>query len=207
MTTIDVPPPLTLRERTRQAVRHSILETASLLFAQQGYEATTVEQIARTAGMSERSFFRYYASKEDLVIGELTRLATEVVENFRARPAPEDLWTSLRRCFTVFHRLYDSSDPRNTRPVRVLIDTSPALRAAYLLAQSQLRRELTAIAREHTTVPALATPSDPRLDAVVGAGFACLEASELAWLASDRSIDFPDLLDRAMKHLNPGREV
>jgi len=198
----DIPQPLTLRERTRQAVRHSIQETASVLFAQHGYEATTVDQIARTAGMSERSFFRYFASKEDLVIGELAGLTSEVVETFRARPAEEDLWAALRQCFTVFYQLYDDSDPRGTRPLHVLIDTSPALSAAYLLAQSRLRLQLTAIARKRTALPGLASPSDPRLDAVVGAGIACLEAAERAWLASNIKTDFSDLLDQAMQHLD-----
>ena len=74
--------PLPLPERKRQLVRQEIARAAWLLFAERGYEDTTVEAIARAAGVSRRSFFRYFSSKEDVVVGTSDALAEEVLAAF-----------------------------------------------------------------------------------------------------------------------------
>ena len=60
-----------LRERTRRAVHREIAEAGMALFLDQGFEETTVDQIAEAAGISRRSFFRYFATKEDVVLGDM----------------------------------------------------------------------------------------------------------------------------------------
>lgn len=57
-----------LRERKRRQTRHRIAETGLRLFLADGYEGTTLDAIAEAAGISRRSFFSYFKSKEDLVI-------------------------------------------------------------------------------------------------------------------------------------------
>lgn len=196
---------LTLRERTRRAVRMVIEESAWELFDKQGYEATTVGQIARTAGMSERSFFRYFASKEDLVMGVLHALGAEVTAGFRARPADEDVWVALGAALRVCCRLYDEPDSLSPRPIHDLIGASPTLSAAFQVGRANLQRELTVIARERASDSAVASPADPRLDAVVGSGLACLEAAERAWLYGPPEVEFAHLLDLALRYCSPTR--
>jgi AcrR family transcriptional regulator len=62
------PPPLGLRERKKARTRAAIQEQALHLFAAQGYAATTVRQIADAAEVSESTFFRYFPTKEDVVM-------------------------------------------------------------------------------------------------------------------------------------------
>jgi AcrR family transcriptional regulator len=60
-------PALTLQERKQQLVRQAIWDAATDLFAEKGYDETTVDDIALQAGVSRRSFFRYFSSKNDLM--------------------------------------------------------------------------------------------------------------------------------------------
>ncbi len=65
-------PRVSLAERKRQLVRDELTEAALKLLAFQGFEATTIDQMAAAAGLSRRTFFRYFQSKEDVII-ELPR--------------------------------------------------------------------------------------------------------------------------------------
>src|SRR6478735_7506224 len=90
---------LSLRDHARGAVRDEVMRQAWLLFSEQGFEATTVDQIAAAAGMSRRTFFRYFAGKDELVLARLVESGENVAEALRGRPADEPVWKSLRRAF------------------------------------------------------------------------------------------------------------
>jgi len=62
--------PSTLQERKRRVTRDHIERVALQLFAQRGYEGTTIEDIAEAAGISGRTFFRYFPAKEDVVFAD-----------------------------------------------------------------------------------------------------------------------------------------
>lgn len=85
-----------LRERTRRAVRAELSALAVELFLERGYEGTTVEDIAAAAGMSRRSFFRYFPSKEDVVFPDHERCLSDM-QAFLAR-SPEDADPVRRVC-------------------------------------------------------------------------------------------------------------
>lgn len=71
-----------VRESRRLRTRHELLHYGLALFEDQGYGGTTIGDIARRAGVSERTFFRYFASKEELVLQPLQ----ELTELFSPRP-------------------------------------------------------------------------------------------------------------------------
>src|SRR5690348_6370193 len=90
-----------LRDVTRRAVRAEIAAKAMDLFLEQGFEETTVNQVAAAVGMSSRSVFRYFDSKEEMVIGELVDLGHEVAAALEGRPDDEDPWIALRHALQV----------------------------------------------------------------------------------------------------------
>ncbi len=93
--------PPTLRNRATRAVRAEIAAVAVRLFLAQGFDKTTVDQIAAEAGLSRASFFRYFGSKEDVLLGHLEELGHKVADALAARPAHEPAWQALRRSFDL----------------------------------------------------------------------------------------------------------
>jgi AcrR family transcriptional regulator len=83
------------REAHKVATRQALQEAALRMFEQHGYAATTVRDIASAAGVTERTFFRYFPSKEDLVLGEIVDLIPVLQEQVRARPAEEPPYTAV----------------------------------------------------------------------------------------------------------------
>ncbi len=81
-----------LVERSRQVAAQTVLDTAVRLFAEQGYEQTTIAQIAREAGISQRSLFRYFGTKEDLVCGDQEALGELLKRTVEQQPAEMSAW-------------------------------------------------------------------------------------------------------------------
>src|SRR5215831_3477438 len=77
--------PCGLRERKKARTRAAIREHALRLFREQGYQRTTVEQIAAAAEVSPSTFFRYFPTKEDLILQD--DMDTRMVEAFERQPA------------------------------------------------------------------------------------------------------------------------
>ncbi|MYV51729.1 TetR family transcriptional regulator [Streptomyces sp. SID3212] len=78
-----------LREQNKQKTRRAIEEAAARLFGERGFEHTTVRDIATAAGVGERTFFRYFPSKESLIVGQVRDLIPRLARLLRERPAAE----------------------------------------------------------------------------------------------------------------------
>lgn len=84
------------RERKKQETREALISAASRLFAEHGFAATTVREIAEAADVAERTFFRYFDSKEDLLLPNLFLRFREFEVKVRARPPGEPALTAIR---------------------------------------------------------------------------------------------------------------
>ncbi|MEU6130042.1 TetR family transcriptional regulator [Saccharopolyspora sp. NPDC047091] len=93
---------LSTREISRRAVRQKIEDVAMELFLAKGFDATTVDQIAAEAGISARSFFRYFPTKEDVVIGDPREFGVVLRDALETRPAAEDATTAVRGALDDF---------------------------------------------------------------------------------------------------------
>jgi AcrR family transcriptional regulator len=96
-------PPLVdgLRQRKKDSSRRAIEDAAWELFAEQGYEETSINDIAERANVAPRTFFRYFPTKEAVMYPQFDELLDSVRIEFRKRPADEPVITSLFESFEV----------------------------------------------------------------------------------------------------------
>lgn len=124
-----------LRERRRRQTMAEISEAALLLFEERGLESATVDDIAGAAGISQRTFFRYFACKEDAAL-PVHREFEEAVEAGLDHADPEaDPCEELARVFVrVLEGFADNGSPASQRLLRVnrLIRREPLLRSALV---------------------------------------------------------------------------
>ena len=167
-------------ERTRRRVREEIVDVALALFLDQGFEETTVDQVVAAVGISRRSFFRYFGTKEDIVLGDLAEQGPVILEALRRRPDDEPVWEALRHAFAV---LATRTTPERGLAIARLVTTSPGLRAAHLEKhlrwQEQLAPEVERRVADSDDPPGL------RGQAIVGTTLACIDAATTVWLEQD----------------------
>lgn len=188
----------TLRDITREAVSARIGAVAVDLFATRGFDQVTVEQIAAAVGISARSFHRYFASKEDAVIGEPARLGQIACVAFAARPTGEAVWTSLLRSFEAGLAQTADDDEHGKRIMRVLNSTA-SLRARCLEKHLLWARLLTPLVAarldgEHALL---------RAQTLVHASLACFDVALAAWADDDETASVGELLGRSFAALSP----
>lgn len=195
------PAPVSLRERTREAIRSEVVDTAWHLFAEQGFAGTTVDQIAEVAGMSRRTFFRYFSGKEELVTKRLLASGAAVSQELLARPAAESDWVALRRAFDRVIADVEQNAEIARRLHGLLLD-EPEVRAAFherahrwadLLGPVLLSR--------HGSAPddvSAGRVESMRARAVVASALACFDAAQLSWAVDGSNPALGALVDEAM---------
>jgi AcrR family transcriptional regulator len=194
MNVVPSPSP-TLSDFKKSAVQQQVSRVALQLFSVHGFEQTTVDEIAKTAGMSRTSFFRYFATKEDVVLFGNEQVGHLVLAALKERPAAEPVWVALRVALLTASGRVDLADGGLTF-VQMIIAT-PSIRRRQLEKQ---RAWQDLLAPElHRWLPAHSGPDpDLRAHALVNAAFACLETAVEAWAASNGRAHLPALLEQAM---------
>jgi AcrR family transcriptional regulator len=154
--------PISVRERSRRAVQAELTTLAQDLFLAHGYEQTTVDEIAAAAGMSKRTFFRYFASKDDLVIGKYDLLGDRMAEALAARPETEPVWESMRRVFDItVHYVQEESERRRTEAMENIVHSSPSLNARYFEKLSRMQALLVEGVADRLVGSSASPPADP----------------------------------------------
>jgi AcrR family transcriptional regulator len=136
------------REAHKQATRQALQEAADRLFAERGYGATTVRDIAEAAGVTERTFFRYFTGKEELILDDALGWLPVLLDAIRDRPDEEDVGAAVRQALLdTGARL--SASPRPT-PVWLFSGGPPGTRISRMPAGTLLKIEtdLAAVIRE-----------------------------------------------------------
>ena len=143
--------PLSVRERTRRAVREELTQLAQSMFVEKGYDETTIDDLAAAAGMSRRTFFRYFTSKEELVVGKYEVLGERLAEDLASRPADEPIWTSMRQVFGHVVEYFESeARSATTIAMENIVRDHPSLNASYLDRVSRIQERVLEQARART---------------------------------------------------------
>ncbi len=125
----DGPRELGLRERKKRKTRQAIQQQALLLFREQGYHQTTVEQIAEAAEVSPSTFFRYFPTKEDVVLND--EYDSQIIEAFYNQPADINTVRALRNAMAVvFGQMSEEEQQAQMERARLLMNV-PELRASF----------------------------------------------------------------------------
>lgn len=125
--------PTRLMERRRHDARTEIVAIALELFIRDGFEATTVEAIAKAAGCAPRTFYRYFGSKEDVMFHDLPDVIAGLGTVLDAKLADgTDEWTAVCESLVDFIGRFDASDARTATRRMELWLHEPALTARYL---------------------------------------------------------------------------
>ncbi|MER5430172.1 helix-turn-helix domain-containing protein [Streptomyces sp. NPDC002588] len=186
--------PTTLWDRTRQMASREILETALRLFTEQGYDETTIAQIAREAGVSQRTLFRYFGTKEDLLGGSQDRFGQVLTDTISELPADVGVWEALRAGVAAVLTLHDSREQTLER-FRLLHNTA-SLRAGWLEKRLRFQEDLLPLIE--TRMDAATGNEGAKARAVLATAFACLDAASITWVANDGKGEIMDLYDECL---------
>lgn len=187
--------PPTLWDRSRQAAIEGILDTAMRLFAEQGYEDTTIARIAAEAGISQRSLFRYFGTKEDMVCGDQDSLGELLRATVDAQPESTSAWDALRAGLAAI--LVADHTPERVLEITTLIFTTPSLRARYVEKRLHWRELLLPGVEKRMGLDSGPVP-DARAMAVIAAVFACADTATEVWIRGGGAADPLALYDEAV---------
>ncbi|MFI8202410.1 TetR family transcriptional regulator [Streptomyces sp. NPDC085937] len=196
-----------LRERKKQRTRDALVRAALELIATRGYDGTTVDDIAAAVDVSQRTFFRYFASKEEVALFVPRLAESRIADAVRARPRDEAPLEVLRRA------VLDSWDAINEAVGRLVpvelhmrvyrvIESTPALLAAHLRRAAELEEELAGIIAERE---GLDVDADPRPRILVAAFGGVIRVAERRWSAGNDLTPeaLRDLMRICLDHVGP----
>lgn len=142
-----------MSDEQRQRQRLDISRHAVRLFAEQGVAGTSGEQIAQAAGVSERTFWRYFPHKESCVEPLLTKMVDAFCVVLRAWPRDRELIDHLRDAYTPVLGSASAEDVDAVLAVVRLTHGEPALRAAYLVLRERAEDALADVLAERMGLP------------------------------------------------------
>lgn len=187
-----------LRERKKIETLRRMQEEALRLFEEQGYDATTIEQIAEAAGVSPSTFYRYFPTKEDVVVQD--EYDPMIVAAFQRQPegaAPIDAFRSaLAEQFAEF----SPEDMARLRGRVELVLSVPALRARQVqqvVATERLIGEMVAARTGRS-------PGDLEVRNFAAVLIATWSAGVLAWVEGGGEDDLATVMGRCLDHLEAG---
>lgn len=187
-----------LRDRKKLQTRTALIEHAVDLFTLNGFEQTTVDEIAAAAGVSERTFFRHFTSKEAVVFHELPERLEELRTALAAVPEDVKAWPAVRDTMRRITRSYTDEDPELTASRIRLWFTEPLLYAHWAELSLEWENEIA------TFLTTRYDRADAEVEAATVAA-AIVAALRAAWRNEVlHGGDFDALVGRALELLGRG---
>ncbi|MET9676554.1 TetR family transcriptional regulator [Streptomyces sp. NPDC006482] len=196
-----------LRERKKQRTRDTLIRVALELFTAQGYERTTVDEIVDAVEVSQRTFFRYFASKEEVAFAVQHMVEELFVTALGQRPPGEGPFDALRHAVLS---AWDHAGEAVTEVVPIelylrtfrMIESTPALLAAHLRRSAETEET---IARTIAEREGLDVDADPRPRIAVAAFSGVMRVTGQMWgRGTDQSLEaIRALTEQYLDHLGP----
>ncbi|MGH3961838.1 MAG: TetR family transcriptional regulator [Pseudonocardiaceae bacterium] len=191
--------PMTLRERKKALTRSSIQEAGLRLFVERGYDATTLDHICDAAVISRRTLFRYFGSKEDVVLSTTRDELARAGERLRHRPAGEPLKDSLFALVDESVSFLEGDRDRQIVRSRLLANT-PALAGGYLKVLTDFELLLRGSLAERSGEPA----DSPQVRLAAAAAVTAFRVASETWVDNDGGIPLKTLAHENLDHLLTG---
>jgi AcrR family transcriptional regulator len=164
------------RQRKKRQTREALIRAALELFDAKGYEHTAVREITDAVDVSERTFFRYFANKEDLAVSFARDWTDTMLAVIAARPADEDPLTAMRAAFresaltlaAANEEVGESTETPTYLLVTRLIDSTPSLLAQQLRYTHEREDEIVGVIAAREGVDPEKDPRPRVLAAVFG---------------------------------------
>src|SRR6516165_7194008 len=182
--------------RRRITSREELEQSAFALFAAQGFEATTVDEIAAAAGIGRRTFFRYFPSKNDIPWGAFELELDRMRARLRACPPEVPLMDAIRLALVDFNRVSPAEVPLHRRRMELILRV-PTLLAHSTLRFTAWRQVIAEFVAERTGGRPDELAPQVIAHAVLGVAVAAYEQ----WL-DDPAADIGTLLDDGMRQLD-----
>jgi len=191
-----------LRERKKARTREALQEAAMERFARQGFDGTTVEEIAEACEVSPRTFFRYFPTKEDVLFADAAARRERLLAVIAERPVDEPAFVALRAAMRAL-----AADYRDDRAALVtrskIVAASPHLQAYKAEHQHGWETDVVEVlARRALVHPTSVTREELQL--VTAVTTAALRVALDAWVADASAPDLGVLLDDAFARLAVG---
>ncbi|MER5374152.1 TetR family transcriptional regulator [Streptomyces sp. NPDC002553] len=187
-----------LRERKKIKTREAIRAATYALVEEQGYDATTIEQIAERAEVSPSTVFRYFPAKEDIVLTD--EYDAVLLEELRGRPADEPWADSIRHMLREAVRTGVEEDREVARLRTRLMVEVPAVRSRMMESMSATGRMLCTAIAERTG----RDPDSLEVRVYAMSLLGGLMETSLYWAENGHRDDFADLVDRSLRVLQQG---
>ncbi|MGW1841208.1 TetR/AcrR family transcriptional regulator [Streptomyces sp. NPDC001966] len=187
-----------LRERKKLRTRIAIRQAAYRLIAEQGYDATTVEQIAAAAEVSPSTVFRYFPAKEDIVLTDEYDLVLETA--LRRRPAGEPPLESLRHVLTGTLAAFLATGEEELRQRTRLMVEVPSVRGRMAESMSGTAEVLAGALAARSG----RAPGDLAVRVCVAAVLSTLREVTLYWGEHGQEDDLVALIGQALDTLEHG---
>jgi TetR/AcrR family transcriptional regulator, regulator of mycofactocin system len=181
--------------RRRVTSQNELEQVAFELFAANGFEQTTVEDIAAAAGIGRRTFFRYFPSKNDVPWGMFDQELERMRARLKACPRDVQLMDAIRAALVDFNKVEPSQIPRHRRRMELILRV-PALLAHSTLRLAAWRDVIAEFVAERTGQRPDSLAPQAIAYAVLGVAIAAYEQ----WL-DDETAELGVLLDSAMRQL------
>ncbi|MDQ1430113.1 MAG: hypothetical protein QOF40_715 [Actinomycetota bacterium] len=191
-----------LRERKKARTREALQEAAMDLFTRQGFDGTTVEEIADACEVSPRTFFRYFPTKEDVLFADADARRERLLAVLADQPADAPTFAALEAAMRAL--ALDYRDDRAALVARSkVVEGSPQLQA-YKAEHQHGWEAVVVDALERRTSEHREPVSREELQLLTAVATAAMRVSLDAWVADPDGPDLDTLLDRAFARLAAG---